>query len=124
MAVVELLKPKLSDVMLWEHREPWGSAEGGKPEILKTNFHLSEQTLLIFHLSCPLWFPVVFIAAVFFLNGLLRGSHDCDSFKSGTYIFYFIPHIYWMNFWDSELNASSPLKTTVCVWEERIILQT
>ena len=26
-----------------------------------------------------------------------------------------------MNFWDSELNASSPLKTTVCVWEERII---
>lgn len=54
--------------LMWS---PAGNPNQGKPEILKSHFNFSEQAKLISHFSCPPWFHVVFIAAVFF-NGLLR----------------------------------------------------
>lgn len=57
----------------------------GNPEILTSNFHFSEKTQLIFNFSNPLWFPVVFIAAVFAINGLLHSSHVTVSNLSITY---------------------------------------
>lgn len=77
----------VSAQILCHRGEPWGCAEGVRQRTWGVIFTKVGKANWFF-IPQPLRFSVVFITAVFFLYGLLRGSRDCDSFKSATYKFF------------------------------------